>query len=124
MTKKTEKYKSIGDDSRKEAVFSDYLTNPIIARVARKYELPYSTLRRFLLEELEKKAMAGLLRVDYINVTDFPFLKEGYTFQYDERFTLWSVVGVTVKESDKVFILIPVQSRGEKHYICDQEVAA
>lgn len=122
MIKKIEKYKSIGDDSRKDAVFNDYIRNPVIARVARKYELPYSTLRRFLLEELENKAMAGLMRVDYINVADFPFLKEGYTFQYDERFTIWSVVGVTVKESDKVFILIPVTQQGEKHFICDTEV--
>lgn len=123
MTKKTEKYRSIGTLEEKDQVFKDYLSDPVIAKISRKYQLPYSTLRRFLLEELETHAMSGALRVEYLNVDDFPFLREGYTFQYDERFTIWNVVGITSKESDKVFVLIPTPNRGQRHYICDKEVA-
>ena len=121
MNKKPEKYRSIGTQEDKDIIFNDYLREPVIAKISRKYSLPYSTLRRFLLEELESRAMAGVLRVEYINVEDFPFLKEGYTFQYDERFTVWNVVGTTVKESDEVFVLIPTEVKGVRHYVCDRE---
>lgn len=118
------KYKSIGNPQRKEEIIQSFLSGTYnMSQLAKVYVLPYSTLRRFIKEEIKNRDLEEQFQVQYFNVEDFPYLRVGDTFQFSLTMQTWKVVSITRKESDKVFELVPSRSRGEKHYICDEEVA-
>lgn len=119
----TGKYKSIGDSEKKEAVVKEYIYTDInMSQLSRKYEIPYSTLRRFLKEEIKERKLEDKFLVQYFNVEDFPFLKIGDTYQFDAAFKTWRVKRITKKESDKVFELVPTNNKAARHFICDKQV--
>lgn len=116
---KPPKYKAI---NLKEQIFTDYVERKMnVSQLSVAYKVPYSTLRRFIKDELKKKNLEDNFRVEYLNTEDFKYLKIGYTFQYDESFTMWEVIDTTIKESDKVFVLLPTKVRGIKHFVCEEE---
>lgn len=119
--KDIDKFKSI--DHHKDSIIHDFFvgkqTN--ISELARKYG-PYSTVRRFIMDEKKKRDEEDIDEEDYFNVADFPFLDIGYTYQWSETTKIWLVKGKAIKESEEVFVLIPSRKRGIKHFICTEEV--
>jgi len=119
--KDLDKFKSI--EPYKSSIIEDFFigkqTN--ISELARKYG-PYSTVRRFILDEKKRRKQEDIDEEDYINVADFTFLKVGYTYQWSDTTKLWMVKGRAIKESEEVFVLVPTKVKGPKHFICTEEV--
>ena len=59
-----------------------------------------------------------MFRYEYLNLEDFPWLDIGDTFRFDEAFTMWRVVKITEKESQKVWELTPTKTKGVHDWIC------
>lgn len=120
--KDIDKFKSI--DSFKIAIVNDFFfgkqTN--ISELARKYG-PYSTVRRFIMDEKKKRDEEDIDEEEYFNVADFPFLEIGYTYQWSDTTKVWLVRNKAVKESEEVFVLIPSKKKGTRHFICTEEAA-
>lgn len=113
-----EKFKSIGE--RGDKIFSEFLIDDNISKLSRKYRIPYSTLRRYILERVDDEGIADMFLVQYFNVEDFPYLKVGYTFQFGEGMKIWKVMGTCIKESDEVLVLSATKERASVHYICEE----
>lgn len=118
-----QKYKSIGTANRKEEIIQAFLSGSFnMSQLSKAYNLPYSTLRRFIKEEIKNRDLEEQFQVQYFNVEDFPFLKIGDTYQFSPTMQTWKVISITRKESDKVFELVPSRTRGTNHYVCDERV--
>ena len=118
--KDLDKFKSI--ELHKLAIVHDYFTmeETNISELARKYG-PYSTVRRFIMDEKKKRKAEDFDEEDHVNVADFPFLRVGYTYQWADGLKIWLVRGRAIKESEEVFVLVPTKKKGLKHFICTEE---
>lgn len=117
-----DKFKSI--ELSKEDIIHEYfiLKEKNVSKISRKYAGPYSTIRRFIDDQKKIRNQEDIDDEDHLNVADFPFLSVGYTYQWSDTLKMWKVVGTAIKESEEVFLLVPTKSRGEKHFICTEEV--
>lgn len=122
--KAIEKYSSIPEEV-KEKIMLGLLTGKLRnrAEAARIHQIAYSTLRRFVEDELRKLGMESFFDVQYLNTADFDFLAEEFTFQYREGLVCWKIIGKTKKESEEVWVLIPLKKKqaGIKHFINEVE---
>jgi hypothetical protein len=110
-----EKFKSVGDMGEK--IFAEFLLDDNISKLSRKYGIPYSTLRRYILERVDEEGISDMFLVQYFNIDDFPYLSLGSTFQFGEGMKIWKVIGTAVKESDPVFVLTATKDKGKFHYV-------
>lgn len=90
-----------------------------IARLSKRYGIPYSTLRRYLLTFIDENNLSDSLVEDYLPFEGFEYLKIGDTYQYATHLTLWLVKDVKKIDGDKVYILVPTVTFSDRHWICD-----
>lgn len=110
-----EKFKSVGVLG--EQIFNEFLVDDNISKLSRKYKIPYSTLRRYILDRVEEEGISDMFLVQYFNIEDFPYLTIGSTFQFGEGMKIWKVIGTAVKESDPVYVLTATKEKSKHHYI-------
>lgn len=118
---KKDKFRSI--EKHKEGIVKDYFIHheKNVSSIARKYQGPYSTIRRFIDEQKKVRNQEDIDDEEYFNVDDFTYLDYGYTFQWTETTRMWQVVGKAIKESEEVWVLVPTKQKGAKHFICTEE---
>jgi len=110
-----EKFKSVGELG--EQIFGEFLVDDNISKLSRKYKIPYSTLRRYILERVEEEGISDMFLVQYFNIEDFPYLSVGSTFQFGDGMKIWKVIGTAVKESDPVFVLTATKEKSKAHFV-------
>lgn len=118
--KDLDKFRSI--ETFKARIIEDFFINKQtnISLLARKYG-PYSTVRRFILEEKKKRDEEDIDEEEYFNTSDFSFLHLGDTYQWSDTTKIWLVKSISTKESEEVFVLVPSKKKGNKHFICTEE---
>jgi hypothetical protein len=124
MKKKTEdKFKSI--EPFKDAIIHEFFVAGVtnISLISRKFDSPYSTLRRFLNEEKKIRQQEDIDDEDFFNVQDFDYLGVGDTYQWSDTTKVWRVSGKTIKESEEVFVLVPCKVKAHTHWVCRERAA-
>lgn len=115
------KKRSISDELLEEAA-KQYIANKKnnnIARLSSKYEIPYSTLRRYLLTYIDENDLSNNLIEEYLPYEGFEYLQIGDTYQFASHLTLWLVKDFKKIDGDKVFIIVPANAKAERHWLCD-----
>lgn len=90
-----------------------------IARLSDCYGIPYSTLRRYLLNYIENNNLSSSLIEEHLPYEGFEYLLIGDTYQFAEHLTLWLIKDCKKIDGDKVFIIVPAVSLAMRHWICD-----
>ena len=99
----------------------DYYESRNLSDVAKKYEEPYSNIRRFVNDEIKTRGIEDDFREEFLEVTDFTYLKLEDTFQYDEKLTIWRVLKIVKEGSDSLWLLVPTKLKSKlRHWICDE----
>lgn len=101
-----------------EKYISDRKNNNI-AKLSDSYDIPYSTLRRYLLTYIEENSLSDNLVEEHLPYEGFEYLDIGDTYQFAEHLTLWYVKSCKKIDGDVIIILVPVQKRSRRHWICD-----
>lgn len=90
-----------------------------IAKLSDQYDIPYSTLRRYLLNYIDRNSLTSNLVEDFLPYEGFEYLELGDTYQFAEHLTIWLIKGHRKLDGDRVFLLIPTNKKSERHWICD-----
>lgn len=106
-----------GDD-----IMEDYLDNDMnMSAIAKKYEVHYSNLRRFIKHTVKEMGIEETFNVQHINQEDFPYLDIGDTFQFADWLTIWQIVKLSKKDGDLVFEMVPTSGKNPvRHWINDE----
>lgn len=115
------KKRSISDSVLNETVVK-YLKNKKkfnIAQLSKAYSIPYSTLRRYLLNYIQENGLADSLIEEHLPYDGFEYLRVGETFQFAEHLTLWYIKDIKNIDGDKVYTLVPTKERSRRHWVCD-----
>lgn len=101
-------------------IMFDYLENEMnMSEIAKKYNMHYSNLRRFVKYKIKEMGLEETFNVEYINVEDFKYMDIGDTFAFAEWLTVWRVNKIVDKENELVFELIPSTTvNNKRHWIC------
>lgn len=101
-------------------IMHDYLDNEMnMSEIAKKYNMHYSNLRRFVKHKIKEMGLEETFNVEYVNVDDFKYMDIGDTFAFAEWLTIWRVNKIVDKENELVFELIPAPAPNSKrHWIC------
>lgn len=91
-----------------------------IAKLSKLYGIPYSTLRRYLLNYIEENNLSGSLIEDYLPYEGFEYLNIDDTFQFSEHLTIWLVQELKKIDGDTVFVIVPAPKTSKRHWICDE----
>lgn len=91
-----------------------------LAKLSNEYKIPYSTLRRYLLNYLKSSDLDLILVEESLPYEGFEYLAVGDTYQWDEHLTIWQIVETRRVDGEKIFILIPTDKKANKHWVCDQ----
>lgn len=95
-----------------------------LAKLSEQYNIPYSTLRRYLLAHLKAEDLENALIEDTLPYEGFEFLKIGDTYQWDRGLTIWKVEGIKRMDGEKIFVIVPCDYRAKNHYICEDFIEA
>lgn len=90
-----------------------------IARLSESYDIPYSTLRRYLLTYIENNNLSSSLVEEHLPYEGFEFLSIGDTYQFAAHLTLWFIKECKKVDGDRVFIVVPTDEFSKKHWICN-----
>lgn len=119
------KKRNIDKDVLKE-IAERYISNrksDNLARLGKEYDIPYSTLRRYLLKFIKIENLEESITEDYLPFEGFEYLKLGDTYQFGDHLTTWLIKSLKKVDGEKVFIIVPVHYRNAKrHWICDELV--
>jgi len=104
-----------------EEIANKYLANKKefnLAKLSESYDIPYSTLRRYLLSYLKESDLESV--EDFLPYEGFEYLSIGDTYQWDYHLTVWLIVEIRNMDGDKVFVLIPSDNQNKRHWVCDE----
>lgn len=93
-----------------------------IARLSDFYDVPYSTLRRYLLSYIEDNNLSSILVEEHLPLEGFEYLQLGDTFQFAEHLTLWEVKEYRRVDGEQILVLVPTKVFSERHWLCDEMV--
>lgn len=115
MSGKFKKIKPFEDE-----IMKDYLENEMnMSEIAKKYNMHYSNLRRFIKYKIKDMGLEESFNVEYVNVEDFRYLDIGDTFCFAEWLTVWRINKIVEKENELLFELVPTNTANPKrHWIC------
>ena len=115
MSGKFKKIKPFEDE-----IMKDYLENEMnMSEIAKKYNMHYSNLRRFIKYKIKDMGLEESFNVEYVNVEDFRYLDIGDTFCFAEWLTVWRINKIVEKENELLFELVPTNtSNPKRHWIC------
>ena len=88
-----------------------------ISVLAKKYNIPYPTLRRHIHRFIKENGLEDLVREDQLPYKGFEFLSVGDTFQHAEELTIWIVVEKKKVDGDLIFVIVPSKIRSKRHWI-------
>lgn len=94
-----------------------------LARLGKEYDIPYSTLRRYLLKFIKIENLEESITEDFLPYEGFEYLKIGDTYQFSDHLTIWLIKSLKKIDGEKVFIIIPVHKKTYgRHWICNDLV--
>jgi len=88
-----------------------------ISFLAKKYEIPYPTLRRHINRYIKENDLEDLVREDQLPYVGFEFLSVGDTFQHSEELTTWIVTELKKVDGDLIFVIVPSKLKSKRHWI-------
>lgn len=119
------KKRNIDKDILKE-IAERYISNrktDNLARLGKEYDIPYSTLRRYLLKFIKVENLEESITEDFLPFDGFEYLKIGDTYQFGDHLTIWLIKSLKKIDGEKVFIIVPVHIKNTtRHWICDELV--
>jgi len=107
------------DDELKQIV-DEYLTNKRqnnISVLAKKYNIPYPTLRRHIHKYIKDNGLEDLIREDQLPYKGFEFLEIGDTFQHSEELTIWIITEKKKVDGDIIFVMVPSRIKSKRHWV-------
>ncbi len=114
--------RKISEEKRRilEEVYKEYLRDKEAGYydLSVKYNIPYSTLRRYILQRLKEDDIES--EKDYV---EFPYegfecLKEGDTFSWSESSeTIFKAVRKTKVAGEIIWMFVKTNKRSERHFI-------
>ena len=88
-----------------------------ISVLAKKYNIPYPTLRRHIHRFIKENGLEDLVREDQLPYKGFESLSVGDTLQHAEELTIWIVVEKKKVDGDLIFVIVPSKIRSKRHWI-------
>ena len=117
MQQKRKKQKKRIDDDLFYKALNEYLDGEPILSIAKKYNLPYSTIRRHILEYLEQNEIEDPNDYEIFPYEGFECLEVGDTFSWFPGGTIFKVKALEkAPYGEFVWKMYRVKERSDNHY--------
>lgn len=88
-----------------------------LAALSKEINIPYSTLRRYLLNYLKDNALETVLLEEYLPYEGFEYMSVGDTYQWEGVSTVWHISTIKRMDGEKVFVSVQTHTKSSRHWL-------
>lgn len=111
--------KKIIDDNQIKVIVDEYLSNNSINYLAlsEKYNIPYSTIRRYILKFIENNNINNTKEIEYFPIEGFECMHPGFTFSWLPGGSIFEFIKKEKVYGELCWVARRTEKKGTKHFL-------
>jgi translation initiation factor 2 gamma subunit (eIF-2gamma) len=111
--------KKIIDDNQIKVIVEEYLSDNSINYLAlsEKYNIPYSTIRRYILKFIESNNINNTKEIEYFPIEGFECMRPGFTFSWLPGGSIFEFIKKEKVYGELCWIARRTEKKGIKHFL-------